>query len=412
VATEDKEDKEEDEEDEVDFPSFVLLPSVSPHATQVRRMKRPKDLPEYILASLSDGVVVLDPACRIMLFNPAMEEMTGVSSRRATGMLLAAMLPKESPIPARVITTIETGHPFYTPEAEWQCWDGQPLPTSLTISSIVDKAGETVGAVLVVKDQRRIKELEESQRPVERLTAFGVLAAAMAHEIKNPLLGIRGAAQLLREELTAEEARDYTDIIIRESDRLNALMEEMLDFARPHPLTRTLVNLHEVLDSVIALERSSCNVRGVSIRQQYDPSLPDIWADRNHLTQVFLNLVRNAWEAMPHGGTIAVTTGRSSEPIRIGPRGGPMLVVELTDEGVGIPGEVQRKLFTPFFTTKAKGSGLGLTISHKIIEEHGGRFVIKSIPGQGTTVRVYLPVNSGTSDEPLKDGAVWRTNTF
>jgi two-component system nitrogen regulation sensor histidine kinase GlnL len=373
-------------------------------------MKRHKDLPEHIIASLSDGVVVLDPTCRIVLFNPAMEEMTGVSSRRASGVSLATLLPKESPIPARVIATLETGHPFFVPEAEWQRWDGQALPTSLTISSILDKAGETLGAVLVVRDQRRIKALEESQRPAERLTAFGVLAAAMAHEIKNPLLGIRGAAQLLREELATEDAREYTDIIIREADRLNALMEEMLDFSRPHRLARTLVNLHEVLDNVLALERPSCTVRGVVIRQEYDPSLPDIWADRNHLTQVFLNLIRNAWEAMPHGGTLTVTTKRSSEPMRVGPRGGPMLVVELADEGVGIPAEVQPKLFTPFFTTKGKGSGLGLAISHKIIEEHGGRFVIKSTPSQGTTARVYLPINPGPLDEPLKDEGVWRTN--
>ncbi len=366
-------------------------------------MKRSKDLSEYIVASLSDGVVVLDPACRVLMFNPAMEEMTGISSRRVTGAALASLLPKESPIPARVVATLETGHPFFAPEAEWPCWDGQPLPTSLTIASIVDKIGETLGAVLMLRDLRRIKALEESQRPAERLTAFGVLAAAMAHEIKNPLLGIRGAAQLLREELATDDAREYTDVIIREADRLNVLMEEMLDFARPHTLTRTLVNLHEVLDSVMALERPSCTKRRIQIRQHYDPSLPDLWADRNHLTQAFLNLIRNAWEAMPHGGRLTLTTRRSSEPIRVGPGGGPMLVVELADEGVGIPAEVQQKLFTPFFTTKAKGSGLGLAISHRIIEEHGGRFVIKSIPGQGTTVRVYLPVHAATSERLLKD---------
>ena len=375
-------------------------------------MKRPKALSEHILASLSDGVVILDAACRFLLFNPAMEEMTGISSRRAMGIAIATMLPKESPIPARVIATLETGHPFFIPDAEWLCRDGEPLPTSLTISAILDKVGETLGAVLVVRDLRRIKALQESQRPAERLTAFGVLAAAMAHEIKNPLLGIRGAAQLLREELTTDDARKSTDVIIREADRLNILMEEMLDFTRPHPLTRTLVNVHEILDSVIALERPSCTGHRVHIRQQYDPSLPDLWADRNQLTQTFLNLIRNAWEAMPHGGTLTLTTRRSSEPIRIGPGGGPMLVVECADEGVGIPAEVQRKLFTPFFTTKAKGSGLGLAISHRIIEEHGGHFVIKSTPGQGTTVRVYLPVNSGTSEGPLKDEGVWRTNAF
>jgi two-component system nitrogen regulation sensor histidine kinase GlnL len=356
-------------------------------------MKRPTALSEHILASLSDGVVVTDPTCRVLLFNPAMEEMTGTSSRRTTGVPLATLLPKDSPVSSRVISTLETGHPFFIPDADWLRWNGEALPTSLTISAILDKRGETLGAVLVVRDLRRIKALQESQRPGERLTAFGVLAAAMAHEIKNPLLGIRGAAQLLREELTTAEAREYTDIIIREADRLNLLMEEMLDFARPHPLTRTQVNVHELLDGVIALERAACTARGVQIRQHYDPSLPDLWADRNHLTQVFLNLVRNAWEAMPDGGSLTLTTGRSSEPVRVGPGGGPMLVVELADEGVGIPAEVQRKLFTPFFTTKAKGSGLGLAIAHRIIEEHGGHFLIKSFPGQGTTVRISLPVN-------------------
>jgi two-component system nitrogen regulation sensor histidine kinase GlnL len=362
-------------------------------------MKRPKGLAELILASLSDGVVVVDPLCRVILFNPAMEEMTGISSRRVLGQPLAGLLPKASPIPARVAATLDSGHPCFAPEAEWQQWDGQPFPTSVSIASILDKAGKTLGAVLVVRDLRRLKELEESQRPAERLNAFGVLAAAMAHEIKNPLLGIRGAAQLLRDELPADGARQCTEVIIREADRLNALMEEMLDFARPQPLQRALVNLHQILDAVIALERPACEARGVQIKQWYDPSLPDIWADRNRLTQVFLNLVRNAWEAMPNGGTLTVATKRAGEPIRVRPGGGPMLLVELTDEGDGIPPEVLQKLFTPFFTTKAKGSGLGLAISHKIIEEHGGRFSIKSVVGQGTTVRVYLPVNPGTTGE-------------
>ena len=375
-------------------------------------MKRPNEFPELILASLSDGIVIVDPTCRVVMLNPAMEEMIGVSSQRVAGKPLATLLPKASPMPVRVMTTLATGHPFFAPEAEWQQWDGQLFPTSISISSIVDKAGKTLSAVLVVKDLRRLKELEESQRPAERLNTFGVLAAAMAHEIKNPLLGIRGAAQLLREELPNEGAREYTEVIIREADRLNTLMEDMLDFARPHALNCAPVNLHEVLDTVIALERQSCETHGVHIRQQYDPSLPDLWADRNRLTQVFLNLVRNAWEAMPHGGTLILTTKSAGEPVRVGPGGGPMLLVELADNGCGIPPEVQQNLFTPFFTTKARGSGLGLAISHKIIEEHSGRFSIKSVVGQGTTVRVYLPVNPGLPGEPLKEEEGWPKRVF
>jgi two-component system nitrogen regulation sensor histidine kinase GlnL len=375
-------------------------------------MKRPKDFSELILASLSDGIVVVDPACRVVMFNPAMEEMTGISSRRVAGTPLVALLPKTSPIPTRVAATLNTGHPFFAPEAEWQQWDGEPFPTSVGISSILDKAGKCLGAVLVVKDLRRIKELEESQRPGERLSSFGVLAAAMAHEIKNPLLGIRGAAQLLRDEFPTEGARQCTEVIMREADRLNALMEEMLDFARPPALHRAPVNLHQVLDTVIALERPACEAHGVHIRQQYDPSLPDLWADRNRLIQVFLNVVRNAWEAMPQGGTLTLATKHAGEPVRIGPGGGPMLLVELTDNGCGIPPEVQQHLFTPFFTTKPRGSGLGLAISHRIIEEHGGRFIIRSVVGQGTTVRVYLPINPGRTGGLVQEEEGWPKSGF
>ncbi len=366
-------------------------------------MRRLEHFTQHILASISDGIVVLDPASRVTIFNPAMEEMTGISSRRAIGELLTALLPEGSSISAHVMATLKTGHPFSVPETEWQRWDGHPFPASLTISPVVDKAGETLGAVLVVRDLRRVKELEESQRPSERLTAFGVLAAGMAHEIKNPLLGIRGAAQLLRDELPHDGPRECTEVIIREADRLNALMEELLDFARPHSLRPAWVNLHQVLDTVIALERPSCHARNIMIKPKYDPSLPDIWADRDRLTQVFLNLARNAWEAMPHGGTLTVTTKRSSDLVRVKPGKGPILLTEVADDGSGILPEVHEKLFTPFFTTKAKGSGLGLVISHKIIEEHGGRLLIKSAPGRGTTVRVYLPVNPGPADQLLKD---------
>ncbi len=355
-------------------------------------MRHVKHFAEHILASISDGIVALDPASRVAIFNPAMEEMTGISSHRATGHHLATLLPEGSSIPTRVNATLETGQPFSVPEVEWQRWDGRRFPVSLTIAPVLDRGGDTLGAVLVVRDLRRFKELEESQRPADRLTAFSAFAAAMAHEIKNPLLGIRGAAQLLGEELAHSGLREYSDVIVREADRLNALLEEMLEFARPHPLKRVAVNLHEVLDRIVSLERQSCQARGVTFRQDYDPSLPHLWADPDRLFQVFLNLVRNAWEAMPHGGTLTLATKTATELGRVRPGGGLMLLVEVMDEGTGIAPDVQQKLFTPFFTTKAKGSGLGLIVSHKIIEEHGGRFNIKSRPGQGTTVRVYLPV--------------------
>jgi len=237
--------------------------------------------------------------------------------------------------------------------------------------------------------------LEEATRQSDHMSTLGVLALGMAHEIKNPLGGIRGSAQLLRDELSNPEFREYLEVVISEVDRINRMVKHMLDFAQPQKLKLGETNIHEILEEILTLEKNTLSTKQCDFVQDYDPSLPPIQADGDKLKQVFLNLIRNAVEASPENGKIWIITRISNEYPRksIGHGNAEMhIVVEITDCGPGIPDEEQKKLFTPFYTTKKKGSGLGLPISLKIIEDHLGKIRIVSHASGGTAVQVFLPI--------------------
>jgi two-component system nitrogen regulation sensor histidine kinase GlnL len=229
-----------------------------------------------------------------------------------------------------------------------------------------------------------------------RVGSLAAVAAGLAHEIKNPLGGIKGAAQLLAEELAghANVAR-FTTLITREVDRVSALLEELLELTRPPRLRLAAVNVHRVLNDVLVLQQTAAKV---AVRLVFDPSLPDIWADEAQLRQVFLNLVKNAIEAMDDGGTLTVTTRIETDfHVRHGGRDrGQFLSVDVEDTGPGIPLEDCERIFTPFFTTKTSGTGLGLAVTERLVTQHGGTIRVESELGRGTRVRVRLPVGTAS----------------
>jgi signal transduction histidine kinase len=210
------------------------------------------------------------------------------------------------------------------------------------------------------------------------------MAAGVAHEIRNPLGGIRGASQLLARE-SDERTREFLDVIVREVDRLDHTVEQLLDLARPMNTERAATDVEEVVDRALAVVNPQLEEAGVSIEKK-TPSQPvQALADASQLTQVFLNLFLNALQAMPGGGTLSVTIGQQTTA------GSRATVVEVTDTGQGMSQQTLEYLFMPFYTNKEKGSGLGLSISHKIIEEHGGMIDVKSEEGKGSTFVVSLP---------------------
>ncbi|MBU6282765.1 PAS domain-containing sensor histidine kinase, partial [bacterium] len=259
---------------------------------------------------------------------------------------------------------------------------------------MTDPLGEQVGTIVTLHDRSHESELESRNREADRLGQLEILLAGLAHEIKNPLSGMRGAAQLLSASNADEHRRrECTQIIVSEIDRLNGLMTQLLDLTGPARLERTRVNMHEVVEQVLAIEATG-NDRGIRFVRRFDPSLPCVKGDRGRLTQVLLNLVRNAIEVSPRKGQVVIATRMETSFYMTGSEGRErFLSIDVSDHGPGIPPEDQSRVFAPFFTTKAEGTGLGLAISQRIVAEHGGMLRLHSEPGLGATFTMTLPVD-------------------
>ncbi|MEJ2201009.1 MAG: ATP-binding protein, partial [Desulfuromonadaceae bacterium] len=226
------------------------------------------------------------------------------------------------------------------------------------------------------------------------------LAAGLAHEIKNPLGGIKGATQLMDMELPeSSPLREYTEVMIREVERVNSIIEELMDLARPRPPQWSAVNLSKILGSIVLLQKEAHQEKHLEFQLDLDPSIPPLRGDESLLTRLFLNLIKNAAVAIVEQGRITVVT--KIEPnyhlTKPGSRPIPMIVIEIQDNGKGIAPEILEQIFTPFYTTKNKGSGLGLATCQKIVSEHEGFLKVDSTPGKGTLFSVSLPLRTDKS---------------
>jgi two-component system nitrogen regulation sensor histidine kinase GlnL len=353
---------------------------------------------EEILTNLDAGVVTIDPEGRISFFNEAAEVLTDISSPAAAGQPWEQIFKLEP----WLIEMVKKAHPPRQEGARGEGdfvnrW-GRKTPVSVTVSPLHGGQGTFEGVILLARDIRHRKELEEDLKRADRLALMGTLAAGLAHEIRNPLGGIKGAAQLLRRSADGNPSvREFTDIMIREVDRVNQLIEQLLDLSRPADLNLEALNIHEILDDVLLLESQSVSEKHIQIRKRFDPSLPPIKGDRAQLVQVFLNLVKNAFQAMGQNGALTVATRLETDYHVRGQGGGPgrIIWVDLADEGTGIAEEDLPHIFSPFFTTKTSGTGLGLATCYRIVNEHGGLIRVESTLGKGSTFKVSLVVADG-----------------
>jgi len=351
---------------------------------------------ETLLAGLPDAVVGVDDSLRVMLWNPAAEALLGRSARRTIGRALKEVFPPDTSLVRHLTDTLTTGESRSESEAVIESGDGRPVHVSIVTAPLA-RSGDVEAAVAVIRDITRLHQLESEVRRGETLAAAGQIAMGLAHEIRNPLGAIRGAVQLMRREL-ADDARlgEYTDMLLKEVDRVNRIIEMLLDIGRPVTLRPVPLNVHQLLERVALLSEEMAAQGGVQILRRYDPSLPPILADEDRILQVFHNLVRNAVEAMAGGGRLTLVTRLSMNPlfakVDVGHGQRSMAEIQVMDDGQGIPEATRARLFTPFFTTKDKGLGLGLALCHRIVEEHHGAIQISSEPGKGTTVSCFLPI--------------------
>jgi signal transduction histidine kinase len=267
-----------------------------------------------------------------------------------------------------------------------------------TLSLIRDDEEQAIGAALFFKDLTHVEQLEERERLRDRLAALGEMAAAMAHEIKNPLAGIEVMAGLLRRQLPDKrDAQSLVNDIINEAKMANSIVQEMLEFVRPVRLQLDRASMLEALNSAVTMADGKAKRGDIRVEVDVPQELPKIQGDKHQLTQVFANLLINAYEALGGSGTVALTArllepGEEGALLPDGLHPVTTLVVDVVDDGPGVPQDLTDKIFNPFFTTKAQGSGLGLAIVRKIVDAHEGRIDMRSHAGRGTAFRVTLPL--------------------
>jgi len=272
-----------------------------------------------------------------------------------------------------------------------------------TLSQVKNDAGERIGAVMFFKDLTRVEQIEEQERLRDRLASLGEMAAGIAHELKNPLAGIEVMAGLLRRQVPdSKDAQSLLADILSEAKLANAIVVEMLEFVRPVRLQVERTNLADILQQSVTMAESKVPRREVAVTLNVEPGLPMIEGDHHQLAQVFTNLVANAFEALDGKGRITISAWSSAiepDPAFTGaqaPPPTPVLVVEVADDGPGVPAELTDKIFNPFFTTKVTGTGLGLAIVRKIVDAHDGRIDVNSVRESGTRFRITLPVTSAS----------------
>ena len=346
---------------------------------------------DSILDALTSAVVTVDANNAIVHVNSAGEQLFQGSLQHLRNRTVDDFLPGDNPLLA-LIDQARTGR---APVLEHGVTISSPRIGEHTVNVQAAPLAETAGSVVLVLHERAIAEsLGRQFTHRGAVRSVSAMAAMLAHEVKNPLSGIRGAAQLLEEGVSSED-RALTRLICDETDRICRLVDRMEEFSESAPVERQPVNIHEVLNRVHQLAKSGF-ARHVHFTKDYDPSLPAVSGSRDQLVKVFLNLVKNAAEAVPEKDAeiFLGTSYRSEMRVAIpgqGSRAHLPLVVAVRDNGGGIAGDVRTHLFNPFVTTKIKGGGLGLALVAKIVDDHQGAIEYDSVPGR-TEFRILLPL--------------------
>ena len=330
-------------------------------------------LHESIVRSISSGLLTIDGGLGITYVNPAGEDILGLRFDEVRGDRLDARFPA-------LADALRRSHPGRG-ESRIQRGDGGERFLGYSISPLVDAGTPSLpGYVIVFQDLTPFRQMEEAMRRSDRLAAVGKLAAGLAHEIRNPLASMCGSIELLGNAPgIAEQDRRLMQIVLREGERLESLVRNFLSFARPTAPQLTPVDASALLDELLAVFGHDARARGLQLSAAIEPGIL-VRGDTGQLKQVLWNLVTNASDACERGGRLQVRLGRA----------GGRAVLEVEDSGQGIAPEDLSRIFDPFFTTKERGTGLGLAIVHRIVEAHGGRIAVRSVPGSGSVFRVEL----------------------
>jgi two-component system nitrogen regulation sensor histidine kinase GlnL len=342
--------------------------------------------PQTILENQTTAVLWLDGALHLIYLNPAAETLLKLDARQVLGGAVTGCLPEAHEFAAALKRAAETRETFTQRELKLVLADGDSITVDCTATPVAESEGETPLLVELAPLDRHLR-ISRDDAFIAQHAANRVLARNLAHEIRNPLGGLRGAAQLLERRLPDEALKEYTGVIMREADRLTALVDAMLGPTQPSRLLR--VNIHELLEHVLKLV--AAEAPGIALHRDYDPSLPDLELDRDQMIQALLNIARNAREALGKSGSITFRS-RVLRQFTIGQRRHRLAAcVDIADDGPGIPAELQPRIFAPLVSGKPGGTGLGLSIAQELVNRHAGLIECVSAPG-ATVFSVILPL--------------------
>ena len=348
-----------------------------------------KALSENIIKCSTNGIIVSDLMGNILNLNPRAEELLDIPKEDAVRLRIQDVFkfsPDQRKEIYNALKRLENTHFFDFP---YQRADDKKLVLNLSGFAVHDENHNTLGAVTIISDLTEKKRMDDYLLRVEKFAALGRIAAGIAHEIRNPLAGIYTTVQNLESELSEGSAQSSEmKNILHEIDRIELLIRELLDLVRPAPLHTEEFDIHDLLSTTLSLLKKEMAKKKIELETEYDAKPSIIKADPYRLRQVFLNLTINAIESTNSSGKITVRT----DSVKQGGKEKNWLSVDVIDEGIGIPSKHMNRIFDPFFTTKSSGTGLGLTVTHKIIEDHNGMIEVESLEDKGTKFRILLPV--------------------
>ncbi len=371
-----------------------------------RRFEELADLKSYtdnILASLTSGIVTIDLDGRIVTLNPAAELMTGFFAGEVCGHYCTEVFAPTPDLGELLMETLANRIPVLGVTLALRRRNGRVTPVELSAAPLRGGDGKELGVVGVFRDLTRVRQLEDRLRRSDRLAAIGELAAGLAHEIKNPLTSLLTFSRHLTRRFEDPEFRQkFLTVVPRELERINTIVERLLELARPARLTFTPVRLPALLERVLELYGERLDAQGIRVMRDWPRDVPAVWADHEALYRAVVNLVANALDAMSRGGQLTLRLALTDvDPLTGARTNARPVVIEVEDSGHGIPRGDLDRVFNPFFSTKDGGTGLGLALTQKIVEDHGGSIDVRSAPGEGAVFRIALPL---VPDRPLDVG--------
>ena len=366
----------------IGFAGVVSLFLAQAYRSTRTSLTRIKAFSDNVVERMPVGLVALDGNGRVISLNQAAEATLRLSSDQVTGRTASEVLPRQ--VLDLVAALKDSTRTAIGKEFDCSFRDGRIVPLDVTLSSLKGEDGTDWGTIILCRDLTEVQNLKREVETTRRLASLGRLAAGVAHEIRNPLSSIKGFATYFRDRYRDNpEDQKTSEVMIQEVDRLNRVISQLLEFARPPVIQKKRASLQSLIQRSLKMIERQTSAKGIQVLSELPSDIQDVDLDPDGINQVLLNLYLNAIEAMEQGGTLTVSLSKKESS--------PWVKLTVTDTGAGISREDLEHVFDPYFTTKQTGTGLGLAIVHKIIEAHRGEVRAESEVGRGTTVSVLLP---------------------